>query len=602
VRRLLQILSAAFLAWAAVVYASDGIQWRIAGVMFRSRDPGRVLLLFDVLVLLQALLYPREFARDVDRIAAFVRARAAWFAAGLALLLAAHGLGFGSFTAGGADAYGYVSQAFGWATGHLPRAYDLPLRLPFPSSDLIQTPLGYRVGPEPHTMVPTYSPGLPLLMAAAILVTGAIGPYLVVPACGALYVWCTFLLGRRAGGPGVGLAAALLVVTSPIVLFQSLWPMSDVPAGALWTAAGVAALGGSRRSATVSGMCAAIGLLIRPNLPALVLVPFAAIVLSARGRERLARAALFCAPIVPVALTVAALNAKWYGSPLASGYGRAADLYSLDSVWPNLQRYPVWLWQSQSPWILAAAVSLIAAVRPSAERPAVWMAWALFMVTTLSYITYYYFDAWWYLRFLLPGLGAFLVLVALGLTRICEWIPQPWGRLAMIVILFFVARHTLGYAIGERVFGPLKQSDHRYADVGEFIGRTLPDNAAVFTMQHSGTVRFYGGRLTLRYDFLDPDWTARAPAELERLGLHPYLAIDDWEVPYVQKQFRFPADRPLPWPQVARMREFGGVTVYDLATTGATESPVALEPGLAPLFMAPRPIVLQPHLGAAGGG
>jgi len=596
VRRLLLILSVALLAWAAVVYASGGIQWRIAGVWFRSRDPDRVLLLVYVLVLLQALLYRHEFARDIDRVAAFVRERAAWFAAVLAIVLAIHGLRFGSFTAGGADAYGYVSQAFGWASGHLPRAYDLPLRLPFPSSDLMQTPLGYRVGPEPHTMVPTYAPGLPLIMAGAILVTGAIGPYLVVPAFAALYLWCTFLLGRRAGGPGVGLSAALLVATSPVVLYQSLWPMSDVPAGALWTAAGVAALGGSRRSAVLSGVCAAVGLLIRPNLPLLVLVPSGAIVLHARGRERLARAALFCVPILPVVLTVAVLNAAWYGSPLASGYGRAADLYSLESVWPNLQRYSVWLWESQSPWILAAAGSLIAAVRPSTERPAVWMAWALFTVTVLSYLTYYYFEAWWYLRFLLPGLGAFFVLVALGLTRMCGWIPQPWGRLALIVILFLMVRHTLGYAIGERMFGPLKQGEHRYADVGEFIGRALPDNAAVFAMQHSGTVRFYGGRLTLRYDFLDPDSTGRAPAELERLGLHPYLAIDDWEVPYVQTQFRFPADRPLPWPQVARMRELGGVTVYDLATAGAAASPVALEPGLAPLFMAPQPIVLQPHV------
>ena len=50
--------------------------------------------------------------------------------------------------------------------------------------------------------------------------------------------------------------------------------MSDVPAGALWTAAAVAALGDSRRSAALSGLAAAAGLLVRPNLVLLTLVPF----------------------------------------------------------------------------------------------------------------------------------------------------------------------------------------------------------------------------------------------------------------------------------------------------------------------------------------
>jgi hypothetical protein len=35
----------------------------------------------------------------------------------------------------------------------------------------------------------------------------------------------------------------------------------------------------------------------------------------------------------------------------------------------------------------------------------------------------------------------------------------------------------------------------------------------------------------------------------------------------------------LPWPVIARMREFGGVTVFDMATHPDVASPVALEPG-----------------------
>src|SRR5260370_3364567 len=130
-------------------------------------------------------------------------------------------------------------------------------------------------------------------MMAAALAFGACGPLLVVPLCAAVLVWLTFLLGRRVGGPWAGIVAAILVVTSPIVLFQSLWPMSDVPAATLWTGATLAALGNSRRSALATGAWTLGGLLVRPNLPVILLVLLAHLALSSRGRERWIRLALF---------------------------------------------------------------------------------------------------------------------------------------------------------------------------------------------------------------------------------------------------------------------------------------------------------------------
>ena len=152
--------------------------------------------------------------------------------------------------------------------------------------------------------------------------------------------------------------------------------------------------------------------------------------------------------------------------------------------------------------------------------------------------------------------------------------------IALAIVLLMV-QHATSFALRETVFGPSHNPDHRYADVGDFAARTLPENAVVLAMQHSGTIRFYGGRATLRYDFIGRDWGGRAPAEIEGLGQHPYLVIEDWEETYVQKQFGLPADRELPWPQVARLRASGGVTVYDLATTRPTLTPAALEPDSA---------------------
>ena len=590
VRRTLLALAAIALAWSAIVFAAGGIQFRIAGTVFRSRDPQRALFIAIMLIAAMALLDRKRFARETARVADRMRRAAAWLAAVAAIVIAAHAFRDGALVAGGSDAYGYVSQAYGWARGPLPRAYPLQLTLPFRESDWIQAPLGHRPGPRAHTMVPTYAPGLPLLMAGGIRIAGPIGPYLIVPLCAGLFVWFTFLLGRRTAGPLGGLIAAVLAATSPVVLFQSLQPMSDVPAGALWTAAAVAGLGESRRGATVSGLATAIGLLVRPNLALLALVPFGQVVLAVRGRERIVRAVLFCLSVVPVALAIGALNAAWYGSPFASGYGRGADLYSTASVWPNLQRYPVWLWRSQSPWILLAGFSLVGLVRPSPGRRAIRVAWILFATTVLCYIAYAPFEEWWYLRFLLPGLGAFFALVATGLLTVTRRIPSPWGGAVVFVVVLLIARHAVGYAEAHDVFR-VKGDEYRYAEVGDFINRALPGNAVVFALQHSGSIRFYGGRLTLRYDFVG-EHPERAAADLERLELHPYLAIDDFEIPQVYREFGLPTDRPLPWPTAARMRESGGVTIYDLATHPQVTSPVAIERGGSPRYAAPKEMVL----------
>lgn len=592
-RKALLAIAAVFFVWAALVVATGGIQWRIGGVLFRSRDPGRALIVLVALIALQAVLYREQFARDMERAVAAVRRHATWVAVALSVLLFAHAIRNGSFVGAGSDSYGYVSQAYGWARGPLPRPYPLLLSLPFPSGDQMQIPLGHKSGRETHTMVPTYASGLPFMMALGIMTLGSIGPYIVVPIFAALTVWFTFSVGRRAGGPIAGVTAAIIAATSPILLFQAVSPMSDVPAAALWTGALVGALGATRRSAFFGGIAAALGLLVRPNLPLLAVVLLAWIALTARGRERIVRAALFSIPIVPAVLAIAAINNAWYGSPLTSGYGSSAEIYALANIAPNLRLYPTWLWQSQGFCILLAFASLAAFRTARQGRGAIALCWIYFLATLACYIAYAPFEVWWYIRFLQPGMGALYVLMALGLLSIARRIPHPWGPLAAAVILLFSVKHTTEFALDNSTFGPLAQSERRYVDVAEFIDRNLPENAVVFAMQHSGSIRIWGGRLTLRYDWIDTDWRSRVIPELERMGLHPYLGIDDWETSEVEKHFGLPVDRPLPWPYVARLREHS-VTVYDLASKPAAAPVVALEPGLAPRYEWPKAIVLKP--------
>jgi hypothetical protein len=377
----------------------------------------------------------------------------------------------------------------------------------------------------------------------------------------------------------------VIVATSPVVLFQALWPMSDVPAAAFWTAALAASLAGSRKSALVGGLCAAMGLLIRPNIPLVAVVPAIAAAASATGRERWIRILLVLVPAVPVSMFIAALNAAWFGSPFTSGYGAASDLYAWRNVWPNVKLYASWFLESQSPWALvgciAGIVPLLTGTRKGYDRRTIGIAVMMLATTLACYVAYSSFEVWWYLRFLLPAAGAAGTLIAVGIIALARTMPPPWGRMAAGVTLWMLIATTLSFAWDANVFGGLKAGERRYIDIGEFVAATLPANAAILSVQHSGSLRFYGGRMTLRFDAVDADWAARAPVEIERAGLHPYLVLDDFELPQFRSQFGLPMDSRLPFPVIARMRELGGLTVFDMGSSPPAMGPVALEPGSA---------------------
>ena len=182
------------------------------------------------------------------------------------------GLWYGTRSAGGSDPYGYISQAQLWRAGDLRVHQDFVASMPWPNVDWSFTPLGYRPSAD-HTLVPTYAPGLPLLMTLFTVVAGSCGPYLVNPVCGALLVILAYGIGVRVSGRAVGAIAALLVASSPTVLFMMLWPMSDVPAAVFWTASLLLACRSSFTGIALSGAAAGIAIAIRPNLVPLALFP-----------------------------------------------------------------------------------------------------------------------------------------------------------------------------------------------------------------------------------------------------------------------------------------------------------------------------------------
>jgi hypothetical protein len=506
------------------------------------------------------------------------------------------GLRQGLFVAAASDAYGYVSQADLWARGNPIVRQPFARDMTWPNAAETLAPLGYRpYRPAPHgtDIVPLYAPGLPMVMAIFKLLGGPRAVFLVVPLLGGLAIWATYLMGRRLAGPLVGASAAILLASSPPFLFEIVSPTSDVPATAWWALALGLLMVEGRAAAFGAGLATGLAILTRPNIVALAAAPGALLVWQClRSRVRSSppappagparaqassptqRMLLFAAGSIPGCLAVALINWRLYGSPLASGYAPFAVLFNSSHVWPNLARYPRWLLETETPFVLLALIAPFALQpvpvahldQPSPRTTAV--VWLCFIATVfLSYLFYLPFDEWWYLRFLLPAYPPMLVLSSVALVRLLKPLtrvaPDAKGFAAAAVVAL-VARHGVDYAV-DRGAPNLWRAEQRYLTVGEYVASTLQDRIVLICMQHSGAARYYSGRITVRYDLMRPTDLDLVLAELRRLGYYPYLVLDDWEEPKFRDRFKGQsALAALDWTPVAQLHS-NQVRIYDPA-------------------------------------
>lgn len=487
----------------------------------------------------RAIEIGRAWAASTGRLAQ--RACNVWTAAALAAVLVAVGVHWNTRVGGGSDSYGYVSQADLWLDGRLkvpqPWVGDTP---PWASAEWGFSPLGYRPSGDYQWIVPKYPAGYPLLMAAAKGLAGHGAMFWVVPLCAGLLVLATYGIGKRLGMPQAGLMAAWLTVTSPTVLFLTLQPMSDVPVAAMLAVALWCVLGSGVRSALLGGVFCSLAILIRPNL-----LPLAAVIggwLATRPfrsdrRESLLRLAVFSLAALPGPAATAVLNAYWYDSPFSSGYETLDVLFQWKHVLPNIRAYAGSLTATQG--IIAFAGLLVWFV-PSQRlgfgqrRAAQALCAAILFVTVAEYTAYLVFEPWWYLRFFLPIWPLMMLGVAIALRPL--WSRGPVWAIAAAMLVAGLGLHTLRWTIDWGTFG-FARSERAYATAAAAAGRRTGDNAVIFSGQHSGTVRYYGGRMTVAYFNVNPNMFQEAFRWLSRHGGHPYALLEAWEVDEFRRQF-----------------------------------------------------------------
>jgi hypothetical protein len=245
------------------------------------------------------------------------------------------------------------------------------------------------------------------------------------------------------------------------------------------------------------------------------------------------------AGILPGCLVVAIVNTWLYGSPLSSGYGSMATLFSLASVGTNLHRYGGWLIQTQTP---LAAIGIAALLVPSRAlwpdrqwQRAAWLMALMVATVWALYCVYTPFDAWWYLRFLLPSWPAMSLGAAALVARLMAHRHKAVRALALLVLMS-AGLYGLSFAARQGAY-PVGEGDHRYVSIAKLVEQYTEPRAVILTGQHTGPTRYYAGRATLRFDLLDEAWLDNAVQWLSEHDRHPYLLVEDWEMAAFRERF-----------------------------------------------------------------
>jgi hypothetical protein len=542
VARLLLVVGAFLLAWALSIVLTGGFSVNLGDLRISSRKWSRPLLLGAFLCLVAWWIHYRHRPPAIRETwipalrGPLIRAIVAAAAAGLFLC----GSRFGVRAAAGSDGFGYVSQSALWLNGPLRIDQRVLASLPWPNAEHTFASLGYRVGAEEY-VVPTYPAGTAMLMALGRAITPR-GPYLVGPICGALLVLFTFLVGRRVFSRGAGAAAAVLVACSPTVVLLTLSTSADIPAAACWMGAFAAAVGGRRqpyqerstRGVLLAGALTGLAILVRPNLVFLAVFPWLAAIARSGHAARALRATLwFATASVPFALLVGAIDDYLYGSPLRSGYGNLGPGFSLRFAAENVVNYPAWWLSSQG---VLAFFWVLAIFRSSPMRRERLILAGFAACVGLSYLFYLPFHDWSFLRFGLPAIGIAFLFTA----DLVDWIARgrvEWRVVGFAGLIVAMGIHAVHFSRAGRVLAS-GERDHRYVVAGLDTLTHTPPEAVVLTVEHSGSIRYYSGRLTMRWDMLEPEWLDRAIEIFRRKGVPVYAMFEHVEEPVFRERFR----------------------------------------------------------------
>jgi hypothetical protein len=516
---ILDWLLAASLALAVLV-ALAGVDFRIGALSIRAHGALRVLAATGILVSIRLRFGVESLPAWLTRIVlltAIAGSVLTWFR-------------FLLTTIGGADSFGYASASQVIAHGRLIDAAPIAEWLSASNRLAIASPLGWTPSPDGTGIGPTFPIGVSTVMALFSLIAGPQGIFFAAPAMGAVTLFCVWRLAREWYDHETALLATAMVAWNPLLITYAKQPMSDIAATMWIVAALLLAVRTSSSTAFCSGLAAGFAVITRPALLiAGALIP----VMSFKGDRARRRALLSASGFAIGVVAQMAIQNFLFGSPFSTGYGSASNLFSAGYVDNNLGIFARHGWTVLGPLFLPGLLLGLIAARPEPR----WKPSAIFGGVALPYLFYLPFDHWETLRFLLPGLVPLTIVAADGLMHLARWSRKPLVTAAVIIAMIAVVMWRSESLLRHSSVWEVSALEARYPLAGEWINVNTPPESVVLANQHSGSLRWYGKRQTLRWDFIEAGRLVTSVRELQARGATVYVALEGDEVAMFDQRF-----------------------------------------------------------------
>jgi len=448
--------------------------------------------------------------------------------------------------AGGSDSSGYMNHAKLLAEGRLHATERIIPGVNYRiSHSYLYTPLGLKPASHFEGLVPTYPPGLALMLMAISPLSGWVhagdAVILLHSLAGIVLI---FILALTLGlSVRLSTLASVILATSPLYLNYSVQMMSDLPALVWVTLAVLTAWKSSHAEsktmqsgwAYLCGFAVSVAVLIRPT-NALIFIP----VLIALGlRPR--RFFNFIVGGLPGALFFAYHSQAAYGHIGTTGYGDTWTLFESTYFTQTLYHYIHWLPILFTPLSLLSC-GLILLLKKSTQLSLVLISWAFVYLGFYSFYSCTH-ETWWYLRFILPAAPALIVGGLLSLRFLLTWVnlnntSHSYLRIGYLSLGLLL---VLPSAFWTKKLGALNagRGESVYPKTAAWLTENIPSSSVILCMQESGALFYYTPFTLIRWDEIDLDLKNQIIAKTTAQKLPLYAALFNWEKDEALTQ-RFP--------------------------------------------------------------
>jgi hypothetical protein len=129
-------------------------------------------------------------------------------------------------------------------------------------------------------------------------------------------------------------------------------------------------------------------------------------------------------------------------------------------------------------------------------------------------------------------------LVAASFMRIARTAPVKHLTAIMPVFFAFVLAGRSEMLLRDSSQWAIQSLEARYPLAGEWVNVNTPADSVVMANQHSGSLRWYGNRQTIRWDFVEPQRLTSTVKELQSHGATVYVALEGDEVAMFEQRFK----------------------------------------------------------------